>query len=256
MFGKNIMMKFDHDSGPLLNIKEIFYTIQGEGPYAGCPAVFVRLAGCNLRCYFCDTDFEPEPDDAGHMKVADIISEIQQLVPNKSGVLVVLTGGEPLRQNVDELIKQLAYAGHLVQIETAGTLMPGRLEVLMREVPLVRNATKIVCSPKTGTVHPGIVALCRDWKYIIGAETELSETDGLPMSSTQVEGNHLRIFRPQLRDDDVIWVQPQEEYKADDNGELQPWPWKSRVAMSRCTHAALTHGYRVSVQTHKILGVR
>jgi 7-carboxy-7-deazaguanine synthase len=58
MFGKNIVISQYIEPSGALKIVDLFYTIQGEGPYNGMPSVFVRLAGCNLRCYFCDTNFE------------------------------------------------------------------------------------------------------------------------------------------------------------------------------------------------------
>jgi organic radical activating enzyme len=58
MFGKNATLKRELSDGQLLYVQEVFRTIQGEGPHAGLPATFVRLWGCHLKCYFCDTDFE------------------------------------------------------------------------------------------------------------------------------------------------------------------------------------------------------
>jgi len=58
MFGTNPLSKPIESDGLYLEVQDIFSTIQGEGPFAGKPAVFLRLAGCNLRCFFCDTDFE------------------------------------------------------------------------------------------------------------------------------------------------------------------------------------------------------
>ena len=58
MFGKNKILKPEIHDGNNLDVQEIFPTLQGEGPYAGWPAVFIRLGGCNLACDFCDTEFE------------------------------------------------------------------------------------------------------------------------------------------------------------------------------------------------------
>ncbi|HEY6020017.1 MAG TPA: 7-carboxy-7-deazaguanine synthase QueE, partial [Candidatus Paceibacterota bacterium] len=73
MFGQNPVSPIRHDKESFL-VKDIFYTIQGEGPYAGRPAVFVRLGGCNLRCAFCDTDFSNGVKEMGPHEIADKIN--------------------------------------------------------------------------------------------------------------------------------------------------------------------------------------
>ena len=103
MFGKNIPISQEIDPLGVLNVVSIFYTIQGEGPYSGMPAVFLRLAGCNLRCTWCDTDFET----GAHKMLA---SEVYNDVLKKSKGLAqvcVITGGEPMLQNIVPVIKLL-----------------------------------------------------------------------------------------------------------------------------------------------------
>ena len=101
----------------MLQLAEIFYSIQGEGAFAGTPAVFVRLAGCNLSCDFCDTDYSLKFfADAGEIvrKVRDIGAECP---------MVVLTGGEPLIQSeTPALIDALRRDGRRVHIESNGTI--------------------------------------------------------------------------------------------------------------------------------------
>ena len=86
----------------MYRVNEIFYSLQGEGGNTGTPAVFVRFSGCNLSCYFCDTDFSSYTQ----MSVEDIVSAVSAYPAR----LVVLTGGEPALQ-VD---KQLVDALHAV----------------------------------------------------------------------------------------------------------------------------------------------
>lgn len=100
-----------------MQISEIFYSIQGEGAFAGTPAVFVRLAGCNLSCDFCDTDYS--------LKFLAEPAEIVRRVQNAGGAcpMVILTGGEPLAQaQTPELIAALRAAGKRVHIESNGTV--------------------------------------------------------------------------------------------------------------------------------------
>ncbi len=100
-----------------LRVNEIFYSIQGESLYAGCPCVFIRLSGCNLRCSYCDTRY------AYHQGVEMGIVEILNRVDPYKSNLVEITGGEPLIQSgTPPLIEYLLVAGYKVMMETNGTL--------------------------------------------------------------------------------------------------------------------------------------
>lgn len=102
----------------LLNISELFYSIQGESTYAGLPCVFIRLAGCNLRCRYCDARYTYE-DAHAEMAIDGILS----FVDSYPGALVEITGGEPLLQeNAYPLMEQLVAKGHTVLLETNGSL--------------------------------------------------------------------------------------------------------------------------------------
>ena len=122
-------------------VKEIFYSLQGEGFYAGRPAIFCRFAGCNLWsgresdrekavCKFCDTDFVGcDGPGGGQYSSAVVLTEkIGELWPHKNlksyKPLVVCTGGEPLLQLDGELISRLHEKGFEIAIETNGTMMP------------------------------------------------------------------------------------------------------------------------------------
>ncbi len=120
-------------------IHEIFYSLQGEGFHTGRPAVFVRFAGCNLRCPFCDTDFSTRQT----MTCEDIVRQALSLVPSSlpdGRFLLVLTGGEPALQVDDTLIDALHEAGFYIAIETNGT----------RTLPAAIDW--ITCSPKDAPV--------------------------------------------------------------------------------------------------------
>ncbi len=99
-----------------LLINEIFYSIQGESLYAGLPCVFVRLAGCNLRCSYCDTRYAYE--EGREMELAEIL----QKVATYHCPLIEITGGEPLLQDdTPLLISELLEKGYEVMMETNGT---------------------------------------------------------------------------------------------------------------------------------------
>ncbi|MGE4480437.1 7-carboxy-7-deazaguanine synthase [Acidocella sp.] len=121
------------------SVKEIFYTLQGEGRNAGRAAVFCRFAGCNLWsgreadretaiCRFCDTDFiGTDGADGGRFAdAAGLVGAIEAAWPfaNPQEKLVVLTGGEPLLQLDDALVAALHEAGFEIAVETNGTIAP------------------------------------------------------------------------------------------------------------------------------------
>lgn len=101
----------------MIQLSEIFYSLQGEGTFSGTPAVFVRLAGCNLSCDFCDTDYSLKAI-AG---VDDVLAEVRRL--GGDCPMVILTGGEPLAQKAAlDLIAALRAQGRRVHIESNGTI--------------------------------------------------------------------------------------------------------------------------------------
>ncbi|MBC5815233.1 MAG: 7-carboxy-7-deazaguanine synthase QueE [Candidatus Eremiobacteraeota bacterium] len=101
----------------MLQINEIFYSLQGEGAYSGTPAVFIRLAGCNLSCDFCDTDYSLK----SFSSIERVVEEVRRL--GGDCPMVILTGGEPLAQNETlALITTLQNDGRRVHIESNGTI--------------------------------------------------------------------------------------------------------------------------------------
>lgn len=101
----------------MLQLAEIFYSVQGEGAYTGTPAVFVRLAGCNLSCDFCDTDYSLK----FFAPVEDVVARVREA--GGDCPMVILTGGEPLAQRETlALIDALRRDGRRVHIESNGTI--------------------------------------------------------------------------------------------------------------------------------------
>lgn len=111
-----------------MKVNEIFYSLQGEGVHTGCPAVFVRLSGCNRRCPFCDTDF--------HSFTEMSESEIVDAVCSYPAPTVIITGGEPALQLTPSLVDAIHAASRRVHVETNGSL------------PLPANVDWVTCSPK------------------------------------------------------------------------------------------------------------
>jgi 7-carboxy-7-deazaguanine synthase len=249
MFGQNPIRKSEAEAdGSTLAVQEIFYTLQGEGPHSGRPAVFIRLAGCNLACTFCDTEFESNIDN--RLTLPGIVRRVQR---QHKCDFVVLTGGEPMRQNVLPLIVSLLDLGvNLVQIETAGTLWVPGLEALID-----KRQVELVCSPKTPKLHPRIVRWCSHYKYVIEAG-RTSSVDGLPVYGTQPStSQEIKVlFRPWHYPESVgkekstVWVSPCDVFDAG-NGEHQSSEHQKNI--NEAVRVALVHGHRLSLQMHKIV---
>jgi 7-carboxy-7-deazaguanine synthase len=210
----------------MYSVKEIFYTLQGEGANAGTPAVFCRFAGCNLwsgreedrsnaTCNFCDTDFVgTDGTGGGKFETADALAAaVASHWPAQSNRhrFVVCTGGEPLLQLDREAIDAFHARGFRVAIETNGTIAP----------------------------PPGI-----DWVCVSPKATAALAVDS---------GDELKLVYPQS---DAL---PERfESLAFDHFFLQPMDGPSREANTRgAIDYCLAHPrWRLSIQSHKIIGIR
>ncbi len=140
----------------LLKVNEVFYSIQGEGLWAGAPCIFVRLAGCNLKCPFCDTDYS-QKFEATSKDLLDIVINLR--APTRR---IVITGGEPCMQNLYPFIEYCHNYGLSVHLETNGTL------------PVPTTADWVTYSPKSTKGKPikaqEVKFLCgmEDWEEVIG----------------------------------------------------------------------------------------
>jgi organic radical activating enzyme len=112
-----------------MRVNETFLSLQGEGHFTGTPAFFLRLAGCNLKCPFCDTNHQSYCE----MSEDEIIEEVSRHKPRH----IVITGGEPALQLTKSLVDKLHEAGFFIQVETNGTL------------PLPEGIDWVTCSPKS-----------------------------------------------------------------------------------------------------------
>lgn len=208
------------------SVKEIFYTLQGEGANAGRPAVFCRFSGCNLWtgreadrskaiCKFCDTDFVgTDGDGGGKFATADDLAAAVERTWGASATphrLVVLTGGEPLLQVDEALTQALHDRGFTIAVETNGTVLP----------------------------PPGIDWICVSPKA--GAEVVLRE------------GQELKLVFPQDGLDPAEFAGLQFS-----NFCLQPMDSVDRLQNTRLAIAyCQAHPqWRLSVQTHKMIGIR
>lgn len=142
-------------------VNEIFYSIQGEGRWAGKAAIFVRFSGCNLKCPFCDTDFNAHEE----MGEIDILKKIQSL--SDSCRFVVFTGGEPTLQVDESLVVLLKKWGYYIAIETNGTNR------------VADGIDWITCSPKVLFVNNGKITIkyASEVKVVFDGAHEISDFD-------------------------------------------------------------------------------
>jgi 7-carboxy-7-deazaguanine synthase (Cx14CxxC type) len=216
-------------------VKEIFYTLQGEGSNAGRPAVFCRFSGCNLWtgreadraravCQFCDTDFVGVGPDGGRFATAELLADavlsrwpvVEHGRASDGRPLVVCTGGEPLLQLDAEAVEALHARGFEVAVETNGTQ------------PAPEGIDHICVSPKADA----------------------------PLVLTH--GHELKLVYPQRQPD----AQP-ECFESLDFAEffLQPMDMGDAEQTQRNVRAALDYclahpRWRLSLQTHKLLDIR
>ena len=208
----------------MYKIKEIYYTLQGEGFHTGRPSIFVRFSGCNLwtglekdrptaTCFWCDTDFVGTNGiNGGKYTVREIKSIILNLWPENqnSKPYVVCTGGEPLLQMDDDLIQNMHDAGFEIGIETNGTINPPK------------NIDWVCVSPKAKT------------NLIIK------------------KGNELKMVYPQCG------MNPKEYEDLEfEHFFIQPMDGKNQKnAIKKSKEFVMKHPlWKLSLQTHKTMGI-
>lgn len=214
-------------------VHSIFATIQGEGIFAGHPATFVRLAGCNLQCPACDTEYTEGARLQRPDHIVDYVSTICS--PNK---LVVISGGEPLRQDIYPLVQEFINREFTVQLETNGSLpLTPQLEHLKK---LEHHMFKIMCSPKL-RIHPKIAPLVDAWKYVLDFR-QVNIKNGLPTHALELKG---KVSYPPHDCDQPIYVQPLDSYDKELNAK------HLEAVINSCKQ----HGYIVCLQQHKLMDV-
>ncbi|WP_326491202.1 7-carboxy-7-deazaguanine synthase QueE [Paraburkholderia sp. HD33-4] len=216
-------------------MNELFESIQGEASFTGTPAFFVRLQGCPVGCPWCDTKHTWEIESRHEVAPAQMqaktvdaptfaVMDVHGLVDAASGsraAHVVITGGEPCVHDLEPLTAALLATGRTVQVETSGTF----------DVR-VADGTWVTVSPKFAM--PGGLAVRGDALYradeakcVVGRARDIDTV--------------LESVLPHLRPHVPVWLQPVSQ---------------SRTATTLCITEAARHGWRLSLQTHKFIGVR
>ena len=221
--------KLDMQHDGSLHVHSIFHTIQGEGPNTGHSAIFIRLAGCNLQCPGCDTDYTSTREKLTAKKIVDRVEDTDEF-PGRRKPLIVITGGEPFRQNITPLCNALIAAGYRVQIETNGTLPPSAG---------LHDDVHVVCSPKTGKINIAMAARLDTLKYVVKAGEVCK--DGLP---TRALGHSAVpcVAKPPADFEGAIYIQPMDEKNIQQNARN----------MQAAVRSCMANGHTLQVQVHKV----
>jgi 7-carboxy-7-deazaguanine synthase len=187
-----------------MNIVEIFYSLQGEGRLAGVPSVFIRVAGCPLRCKWCDSKYAQDPSSGEDLSVEEIINRMTSLLPAHGSEIknfVVVTGGEPMtNQHLPLLLTSLARAGCHITVETAGIAFIPSLPVdLMSISPKLSNA-QIGISEKPPIRHLQQLINSYDCqlKFVIDSESDIDEIKAVANSLKNIDPQKIMLM-PQAK---------------------------------------------------------
>jgi len=203
-----------------LKVNEIFLSWQGEGSMTGVPAVFIRLSGCNLSCSFCDTQHEK----GELLDPRDIFAEAVRLTEGGRVRRAIVTGGEPLLQDGFDDLVDAFYSDWDLHLETNGTLW--------RET--VSEIEHVVCSPKRGTeLNEKLQPYIDEYKYVV--ENGWKWEEGFPVDCPRPFGSETRISLIPC------------DYKDKE---------KNEKSLKKAKKLSLKYGYRLSIQIHKLIGVR
>lgn len=223
-------------SKDLININEIFQTIQGEGTFTGTPSVFIRLQGCDVGCAFCDTKHTWQVDSANIKNIDYILNktldsekyswiqdfDLYQLITNKfKAKHIVFTGGEPCLYDLTRVTNYFEQGEYKTQIETSGT-----------EVIKCNINTWVTMSPK------------------------IDMTGGKKLVSESVNrANEIKMAIGKQKDIEKL-KKFIKDYKVKDKKiYLQPLS-QSKKATQLCIDSCIQYNWNISIQTHKYIGLR
>jgi 7-carboxy-7-deazaguanine synthase len=198
-----------------MRINEIFYSLQGEGFLAGVPSVFVRLAGCPLRCRWCDTKYAWSEEAGRQYSIADIVQAVRQW-PCK---FVVITGGEPMVDpDLPQLVRELKAAGRHITIETAGiAYIPDMPCDLMSISPKLSNSVpeeaKLAAIHKNSKLDLAVLGELIDnynyqLKFIVDAESDLPEIEETIEKLRNVDLSKIMLMPQAATSDELLAKSP------------------------------------------------
>jgi len=220
---------------PTLPVVERFHSIQGEGAHVGKSAFFIRLANCKVGCSWCDTKESWDATKHPNLSVKSLALEAKNAFSN-GAAFVVITGGEPLHHNLDQLCNELK-----IQTMTKGkTTMPIHLETSGVN-DLSGNPTWITLSPKRHALPCGeLLRKCHELKLIIHEKEDLIFAEKMAIAARENRPEPTGSEK-QRKDPPLLFLQA---------------GWQSIIAQELTFNYVRSHPeWRLSMQTHKWLGV-
>ncbi len=198
--------------GIMLPLVEEFYSIQGEGYHAGKPAYFIRLGGCDTGCYWCDSPYTWNPDIHPLTAVDNIVKNVLY-----SGTKsVVVTGGEPLMWNLDNLCRSLKDNNIMTFLETSGVYgISGIWDWICLSPKKNRPPLKTICN------------IANELKVIIENKDDL---------------NWAEICRSEVSNDCILYLQPE-------------WSRFKTITPIIVDYVKKNNCWRISLQTHKFMNI-
>lgn len=206
-------------------IAEVFFSIQGEGPTAGIPAVFVRLQGCSVGCAWCDTKYSWDPAAGREVALEDLVEEASALPCRRS----VITGGEPLESSLFvPLVQALKACGFTLEVETSGTLPPpAPVDQWNVSVKLAGSGV-----PETRRINPEAIReflrLGAWWKFVVVDAADVAEVLRLA-ERFAISRERILLMPEGVRPEEIL--------------ERSPWVWEE------CKR----YGFRFSPRLHILL---
>jgi 7-carboxy-7-deazaguanine synthase len=239
-----------------LLITSFFRTVQGEGPFAGHPSVFVRTAGCNLGakdnfCRFCDTSFEFDQGKIYSPQM--LLDSILKLPGVNTNDVLVITGGEPtLQHNLISFLELADPYFRAIQIETNGTQAPFFDKLLNTKEPRIHVVVSPKASYKTNEYalpSDRVMAAARAFKFVVASEGPHRDVPSWAFANKSRYGYEL-------------YVSPMAVYKRSYDGEVSSI-WDPTLIDQEATSGnyayaaryAMDHNCLLSLQTHLFLGV-
>ncbi len=205
---------------PILKIIEIFPSVQGEGLRQGEPTIFIRFAGCNLKCEFCDTQYAWM--EGKEYSAAQILKEIERIHQDFPSEWICLTGGEPLIQDISGLVRELKRKDFKIQVETNAT----------HYIPLPVDWYSVSPKPDDYAFQPEYREKATEVKVIVIKSLNLEQ---------------VRHIRNEFPESIPILLQPQSNRK---------WSMELGLKILRQAGKKGLKNIRISLQLHKIYGIK
>lgn len=194
-----------------MNIVEIFYSLQGEGRLTGVPSVFIRVAGCPVRCAWCDTKYAWETSAGEDLSVEEILRKMGNLLPKQSfafsstqnlelrtqNSFVVVTGGEPMTNpHLPLLLTSLARADHHITVETSGIAFIPDLPVDLMSISPKLSGAHGRMDAKTATRHLKQLITRYDYqlKFVIDTAADIDEVKAVVDSIKEIDARKVMLM--------------------------------------------------------------